>query len=513
MLGRQSGVWGLLLFLVDAGVVVGCFLAAFYLKKHYVLPDPHLDLDLYRQLLAVEAPFVMAVLLLSGLYSSRALLSGLGRQFRMIAKTTLLVFAVFVVISFYAKLFSYSRAVFTLYFLLLAPALMLPRLMLYAFRRLLGRGLRAARRILVLGDSQLTHDLRRKLSASPYCTFDVVRAPAGGPGALAEIEQGRVDSVVIDLPFEEIGAISAIAGRAEKEGLNVYLTPRAFPATLLNASLTTVGGIPFVALHAPDLPLVGKIVKRAMDLTVSLAGLVLLAPLMLIATALIRLTSRGPALYRQRRVGLDGREFTMLKFRTMVDDAEGSTGPVWAERDDPRCTGVGRWLRRTNLDELPQLLNVLAGSMSLVGPRPERPELVRRFKEDIERYAHKHWVKPGMTGWAQVNGWRGPTDLEERIRHDLWYVENWSPWLDARIVAATLATRLRGRAPGRRAAAPGGDLERPASRAGGPDPRRSAASHPQDDAAEVARASHDPTGSWPRSGAPSQGRGPGADRE
>jgi len=147
-------------------------------------------------------------------------------------------------------------------------------------------------------------------------------------------------------------------------------------------------------------------------------------------------------LYRQRRVGRDGREFTILKFRSMRADAEQATGPVWAEAEDPRCTRFGAWLRRTFLDELPQLWNVLCGQMSLVGPRPERPEFVRQFKQEVERYTHKHWVRPGLTGWAQVNGWRGDTDLAERIRHDIWYIENWSAWLDLRILAVTAAKVL-----------------------------------------------------------------------
>jgi putative colanic acid biosynthesis UDP-glucose lipid carrier transferase len=174
-----------------------------------------------------------------------------------------------------------------------------------------------------------------------------------------------------------------------------------------------------------------------MDAVLSLLALTVLSPGLAFIALVVKLSSPGPVFYQQRRVGRDGREFTMLKFRSMRVDAERETGPVWAKPDDPRCTRFGAFLRRTFLDELPQLVNVLAGSMSLVGPRPERPEFVRQFKKEIERYAHKHWVRPGLTGWAQVRGWRGDTDLAERVRHDIWYIENWSLWLDLRILAAT----------------------------------------------------------------------------
>jgi exopolysaccharide biosynthesis polyprenyl glycosylphosphotransferase len=152
----------------------------------------------------------------------------------------------------------------------------------------------------------------------------------------------------------------------------------------------------------------------------------------------IKWRSPGNVFYKQERMGLDGQRFQMLKFRTMVDDAERLTGPVWATIDDPRITALGRWLRQTSLDELPQLINVLKGEMSLVGPRPERPPLIQEFRRSIPKYMLRHKMKAGMTGWAQVNGWRGNTSLEKRIEHDLDYIENWSLWRDLKILGLTL---------------------------------------------------------------------------
>jgi len=174
-----------------------------------------------------------------------------------------------------------------------------------------------------------------------------------------------------------------------------------------------------------------------MDIAVSSALLVLLAIPFAVVALLIRLTSKGPVLYTQQRMGLDGKPFVIFKFRSMYEDAERDTGPVWAVSDDPRRTPVGKFMRRFSIDELPQLVNVLKGDMSLVGPRPERPAFVKEFKERIPLYMLRHKVKCGMTGWAQVNGWRGNTSIEKRIEHDLYYIQNWSLGLDVKILWRT----------------------------------------------------------------------------
>lgn len=175
-----------------------------------------------------------------------------------------------------------------------------------------------------------------------------------------------------------------------------------------------------------------------MDIVLSSVALLITGPLLLLVAAIIKFTSPGPVLYRQERMGLDGRTFRMLKFRSMGIDAEDETGPVWATLDDERRTAIGTWLRRTSLDELPQLFNVLKGEMSLVGPRPERPVFIEEFRKQIPRYMLRHKVKAGITGWAQVNGWRGDTSIERRIECDLFYIENWSLLFDWRILWLSL---------------------------------------------------------------------------
>jgi putative colanic acid biosynthesis UDP-glucose lipid carrier transferase len=190
-------------------------------------------------------------------------------------------------------------------------------------------------------------------------------------------------------------------------------------------------------------PIVGlkRLLKAAEDYVLATVLLVLASPLLLAIATAVKLTSPGPVLYRQVRLTRDGRPFQMLKFRSMPVRAEADSGPVWAKPGEQRATAVGAFLRRTSLDELPQLFNVLAGHMSIVGPRPERPVFVERFKHEVPGYMRKHLVKAGITGWAQVNGWRGDTGLAERIEHDLYYIENWSLWLDLKII---LLTPLKG---------------------------------------------------------------------
>ena len=225
---------------------------------------------------------------------------------------------------------------------------------------------------------------------------------------------------------------------ANRACIDIKVVPDFLQFVTLRARLEELDGIPLINVN--DVPLQGlnAAVKRVIDIGCTIAGLLVLAAPMAVIAALIRLTSPGPAIYRQERMGLDGRPFMTLKFRSMFEDAERHTGPIWTRRDDPRCTPVGRVLRRFSLDELPQLWNVLRGDMSLVGPRPERPYFVEQFKDRVPQYMLRHKVKAGLTGWAQVNDLRGNTSIEKRIEYDLYYIENWSVALDFKIMWLTV---------------------------------------------------------------------------
>ncbi len=247
-----------------------------------------------------------------------------------------------------------------------------------------------------------------------------------------------IDHLYVALPPDQHVQMLDLIETTSRECVDVKVVPDLLQVIALRARLEDLDCVPVININ--DVPLQGlnSAVKRALDVVLSAAALAVLTVPIAIISALVRLTSRGPVFYRQERMGLDGKSFTIVKFRSMYDDAERETGPVWAQQNDPRVTPLGRFLRRSNLDELPQLWNVLRGDMSIVGPRPERPHFVQQFKHRIPQYMLRHKVKAGLTGWAQVNGWRGNTALEKRIEYDLYYIENWSVRLDLKIIWLTI---------------------------------------------------------------------------
>jgi Undecaprenyl-phosphate glucose phosphotransferase len=252
------------------------------------------------------------------------------------------------------------------------------------------------------------------------------------------VRQERIDHLYVALPLDEHVKMLDLIEDTSREMVDVKVVPDLVQFLALRARLEDLDGVPIINIHDVPLQGINTVIKRAIDLAISGAAvLVLGVPCALIALA-IRWTSPGPVFYRQERMGLDGRPFWVYKFRSMRVDAEEITGPIWARDNDPRCTPVGRLLRRWDLDELPQIWNVLKGDMSIVGPRPERPFFVDQFKHRFPQYMLRHKVKAGITGWAQVNGWRGNTSLEKRIEFDLYYIENWSVSLDLKIMWMTL---------------------------------------------------------------------------
>jgi Undecaprenyl-phosphate glucose phosphotransferase len=266
-------------------------------------------------------------------------------------------------------------------------------------------------------------------------------------GTLADseevIRQEHIDHLYVALPLEEHVKMLGLVETTSKEGVDVHVVPDLLQFIALRARLENLDGVPIITLN--DVPLRGfnSVLKRVTDVIISGAALAAMAiPFGLIAL-LIRRTSKGPVFYKQERMGLDGKAFNVYKFRSMHEGAEDATGPIWAREDDPRSTPVGKFLRRWDIDELPQFWNVLRGDMSIVGPRPERPFFVEQFKHRIPQYMLRHKVKAGITGWAQVNGWRGNTSLEKRIEYDLYYIENWSVALDLKIIWLTVVRGLQ----------------------------------------------------------------------
>ncbi|MHC4845144.1 MAG: exopolysaccharide biosynthesis polyprenyl glycosylphosphotransferase [Planctomycetota bacterium] len=453
MLSKRTQHTRVALFVADQVLLAAAFAAAFLLKRHVVLADPELDAAGYLRLYLFAAPLIAFALWGIGLYragnqavrprtsgSHEVLLGGLASMAVITLMGSLLE----------TRHAEFSRAVQYLFMASAMGALWTSRTLVgQAGRRLADHPDRRAR-LLVFGMSARMLKLIASLRRAPHDRVDVVGVAADEvppdvaprletDDAMTLLEQGRVDEVLIEAEAIEHERLVHILGVADREGISVHITSSIFPSTNLIPSWERIEGVPLLGFVSAELTLGARVAKRAFDVAVSSVLLVLLAIPLAIVALLIRAGSRGPVLYRQQRVGAGGRTFTMYKFRTMRTDAEAESGPVFATQDDDRCTPLGRKLRRTNIDELPQLFNVLFGHMSLVGPRPERPEFVTDFKREIPRYAHKHWVRPGITGWAQIHGLRGAsTSLQERIDHDLYYIEHWSLMLDLRILVRTL---------------------------------------------------------------------------
>jgi len=312
-------------------------------------------------------------------------------------------------------------------------------------------------RVIIVGTGDVGRMIVQKIQSSPSLGYDVVgcvtvnghdNVPAGAPvlghaGDLAAfIDEYDADEVIIALPEATHQEILMLISRCERGRVTIKVFPDVFQIMAGQVSIGDLGGLPLLTVR--DIAMKGwkRSIKRLMDVVGSVFGLTILSPLMLPMALAIKLDSKGPAFYVQDRMGLDARSFKMLKFRSMRTDAEaGGTG--WTVEDDPRVTRLGRLIRRVNIDELPQLINVLLGEMSLVGPRPERPVYVNQFRRSIPRYMDRHWEKAGMTGWAQVNGLRGDTSIVERTKYDLWYIENWSLLLDIKILVRTIFNIFR----------------------------------------------------------------------
>jgi exopolysaccharide biosynthesis polyprenyl glycosylphosphotransferase len=312
-------------------------------------------------------------------------------------------------------------------------------------------------RVLIVGTGDVGRMILQKIQSNAGLGYEVVGfaatngsngVPLGTPilgyaGDLALIiDEHQVDEVIIALPEATHQEILTLISECERGKVTIKVFPDVFQIMASQVSIGDLGGLPLLTVR--DIALRGwrRTAKRLMDIVGAACGLILLSPLMMLMAILVKLDSRGPVFYAQERMGLDARSFRMLKFRSMRQDAEAG-GPGWTVEDDPRVTRLGRTIRRINVDELPQLINVLIGEMSLVGPRPERPIYVNQFRRSIPRYMDRHWEKSGMTGWAQVNGLRGNTSIVERTKYDLWYIENWSLLLDIKILIRTFFNLLR----------------------------------------------------------------------
>jgi exopolysaccharide biosynthesis polyprenyl glycosylphosphotransferase len=393
-----------------------------------------------------------------GLYRPRRL-STRTAEVRDIARACTFATLLLIAVSFFLRAFEPSRLVFLYFWAFGIVALALARGAFREILRLLRRREYNLRFALVVGNGELAARLVAAVRRHPELGIRVMGLLAEGEGdgphglpvlgpygniGRVVAERG-IDLVFVALPHEDFAASRGILDGLVGSPAAIKIIPDYGPLLSLCGTVEEFEGLPMVSLQDPALYGWNRVLKRGFDVAGSVLLLILLAPLLAAIALLVRCLDGRPVLYRQERMGLDGRRFHMLKFRTMRVDAEAETGPVWAVPDDPRRTRLGGLLRRLSLDELPQLWNVLGGEMSLVGPRPERPAFIEEFRQRVPQYVLRHKVKAGLTGWAQVNGWRGNTPVDIRTAYDLYYVEHWSLGLDLKILWRTLWQGLEDR--------------------------------------------------------------------
>ena len=457
MLKKHSKFFESLLLLMDWATLSVSWALSYYLRFYSGIIPVYKGIPpfkIYLTLLIFMIPLWSVVFKTFGLYRPRRVSTRFSEVLD-IGKASTFATLIFISLTFLFRQYEFSRLTFFYFWLINIVFLSLTRIVFREFLRFLRQKGYNQRYALIAGTEKLGHDLVTKLRKHPelgvqisgFLTSDSndVGNDIQGIKVLGKYSDVRelitkrgIDIIFVALPFHAHNQLKEVLEWIGDETVSIMVLPDLFEFVTLRGSVSEFEGMPLISLR--DTPLYGWniIVKRVLDVVFSSLVIIFTSPVMLVIALLVKLTSSGPVLFKQERMGLDGNTFSMLKFRTMSVDAEEATGPVWAKKDDPRRTKMGKLLRRTSLDELPQFFNVLKGDMSIVGPRPERPVFIENFRNTIPKYMLRHKMKAGITGWAQVSGWRGNTSLEKRIEYDLYYIENWSLNFDLKIIWLTV---------------------------------------------------------------------------
>lgn len=442
---------------VDLALVAAAWLGAFGLRFYVPLIEVTKGFPTFSSY-ATLTPIILIVWAfvfdMYGVYKPQRMLRA-GSRVAVVLRAHAVAVLSFIALTYLITEYRYSRVVLVIFGGLAALGLTLGRLAIEAAFRALRRGSRhRMRNVLVVGEGRLAEFLIRRIDDEPELGL-CIRGVAVPDESRAEQVEGKpvvghlrditdairvseANKVLIALSRQHSSQLDVVLSKINDDAIDIQIVPDLHEYATIGCSVEDFDGIPVVRLN--ESPLLGwyALIKRLTDILVSGLALVALSPVFLLIALAIKATSKGPIFYSQIRMGLDGRTFPMYKFRSMRVDAEAATGAVWAKAGDDRRTPIGAFLRRTSLDELPQFWNVLVGNMSLVGPRPERPVFVSKFRHEIAHYMLRHKVKAGVTGWAQVNGWRGNTSLDQRILCDLHYIRNWSYGFDLKILLLTV---------------------------------------------------------------------------
>lgn len=446
----------------DAIVVVLSYAFAWWLKFASGIVDREigvLSFEFYMKALILIVPLYLLLYYAFNLYAPKRVQ---GRRLELsniiMANTIgiLIVFAgFFLVLSYSEDAKNFSRSMFVYFYVINIVLEEIERLFIRAFLRSIRRRGYNQKHILLVGYSKAAEQYIDRIKQNPQWGYDVqgilddniargtIYKGVKVIGSIGNLEyilpQNKLDEIAITLGLEEYYKLSKIVAECEKSGVHTKFIPDYGNIIPTRPYTEDLLGLPVINIrYVPLSNTFNALIKRLTDIIGAVICIIVFSPVMLTSAILVKTTSQGPLIFKQERVGLHNKPFKMYKFRTMYVQTEAEEKKGWTQKNDPRVTRVGAILRKTSLDEFPQLFNVLKGDMSLVGPRPERPQYVEKFREEIPRYMIKHQVRPGMTGWAQVNGYRGDTSIQKRIECDLYYIENWTLGLDFKILFLTV---------------------------------------------------------------------------
>ena len=457
MLKKHSKFFETMVLLLDCVTLSCSWILAYYVRFYIPIIPVSKGIPpfyTYITLLLIMLPIWYIVFKAFGLYRPRRISSKIAEVID-VAKGTTIAILILVSLTFFVRQYEFSRLTFLYFWIICMTTLCIERILfreLLRFIRKRGYNLRHA---IIVGTGSLGQDVTDRVHGHPELGIKIrgflsednsqIGNELKGFKVLDTFENIRsvvvnqkIDMVLITLPLSAHERLKSILDDIGDEMVSIMLIPDLLEFATLRGGIGEFEGMPIISLR--DTPLYGWniVIKRVTDIVLSLTIILVTSPLMFVISLLIKATSKGPVFYSQERMGLDGKIFNMLKFRTMEIQAEKETGPVWAAKNDSRRTSIGTFLRKTSLDELPQFFNVLKGDMSIVGPRPEREFFIQQFKNKVPKYMLRHKMKAGITGWAQISGWRGNTSLEKRIECDLYYIENWSLRLDLAIMWLTI---------------------------------------------------------------------------
>ena len=460
MIKDNQKVFNRLLVLLDAAITGASFILSYYIKFYIFEKGPGvgvLPVADYIRLLIFIVPGYVLLYYRCNVYSPKRTVRKRFEIYGIVQANTIGIAALIIVLYMIVKQIDYSRSVMVLFY-------MTNIFLTSAFRVVLRDGLRSMRskgynlkHILLVGYSRAAEEYITRILDNPQWGYVVCgilddHIPAGTVykgvkvlGTLGNLEiilpENKLDEIAITLSLQDYDMLESTVDICEKSGVHTKFIPDYNSLIPTKPYTEDLLGLPVINIrYVPLTNTWNSLIKRLVDIIGALFGILVTSPIMLLAAILVKCSSPGPVIFKQERVGLHNKPFNMYKFRSMELQSADEEKKAWTVKNDPRVTGIGKILRRTSLDELPQLFNILKGDMSLVGPRPERPFFVEKYKEEIPRYMIKHQVRPGLTGWAQVNGLRGDSSIRKRIEYDIYYIENWTLGFDMKIIFMTFFT-------------------------------------------------------------------------